>query len=159
MKFISLRALLFALFLLVLPAFSSCASNEAKLTRTAVDFYNALYQLDRKASIAQFFLPAVRKQIQKNEGSQYLKFLEEGMASAKNKPREPITPKDVRVRISGKFGVTWAETRQDNPLSQASPMKWVKVGGRWFLFQGPKDVLEKLGVFPLELLPEQNEKS
>jgi len=61
----------------------------------------------------------------------------------------------VKVQMAGNFGISWVEARQDEPLVQSSPVKWVLDGGTWYLFQGSEAEVKQFGEYPRELLQRQ----
>ncbi len=151
MRKIVLRfVVLFSLVLL-----SSCSSPNQDLRKRATDFYNIFTGATKEVTILDFLLPQVRARAREDEGIALFKKLQEALSKVPSGKVKPIEVEEVSVRISGNFGVSWIATRRDKPITQAPAIKWAKVGSNWYLFYGPKEVLDEIGVFPEELIPEE----
>jgi len=132
-----------------------CSSPEKALRARAVDFYNFLRGTRPDDSYLNYLSPARKAEIAKNLGAEQLKLLASTIGGRGRAQRDPINAGRVKVQMAGNFGISWVEARQDEPLVQSSPVKWVLDGGTWYLFQGSEAEVKQFGEYPRELLQRQ----
>ncbi len=133
----------------------SCSTAEENLKNRAVAFYNIFTGSNTKNSLQDFLLPPFRDEFSEGTAANNLKLLREAMRKNPAADILAVNPEEVALIISGRFGATWIEGKWDKPIAQMKPIKWVREGKTWYLYQGSPAQVEKYGPFPTELLPEE----
>lgn len=142
---------------LVIASFLSlcCCGPGQELKVRAVQFYNLFSGTTTNKTLEDFLLPDVKEELALGKGLEGIKAIQKALASSGRIGKFAIKEDEVQVRISGHFGVSWVEVPSDRPASQIKPIKWVKSGGSWFLYQATPAQIKKYGLFPPELLPQE----
>lgn len=135
---------------------SGCGGGERGLRVRAVGYYNYLTGAG-KMTKEDFISPAARKTMN-DEQYRALKLAQQELEKARQELRQGsrFTPKDVKIdeiaaKVDGKFGVTSVPYVYE-PASLIAQVKWVRVGGRWYIYAGSPAEVDAYGQFPSGLV-------
>lgn len=134
---------------------AGCGSPEKALRARAADFYSFLRGERPDDSYLDYLSPERKQEIGEKMGPAHLELLAATIGGRTNPQNPPTASRSVKAQVQGHFGISWVEARQDEPLMQSSPVKWVLVKGVWYLFQGSEAEVKQFGEYPRELLQRQ----
>ena len=135
---------------------TSCAPAQP-IERRAHGFYSFLTGHRPSASFKDYISPAFRSEITTEQGKTRLEMLTMALRPASGTELDAPELNDVRVLTEGDFALTWLEGRPDEPLTDSPPIRWVKTGGRWYLYFGTAKEYEQYKDFPSALHREEPE--
>jgi hypothetical protein len=112
-------------------------------------YYNFALGLSPKSKYTSFCSPAFVKSLPQrtldlaNEAT--------GRATKANPSQKPVDPREIRSATKGNFALTAASNKAGFTLRSLGTTRWVRVGGRWYLYRGSDAELTAYGTFPLDL--------
>jgi hypothetical protein len=126
---------------------ASCGLVSRPLEPAAAAYYNFMSGAVRGPKYSSFLNPAYRKALSKDQLGKIDGFMEG--SGKKNEHARLLKKSDVRAASLGSFGVS----APANPVTAMASggTKWVKDGGRWFLYLGNEAEVKKYGPFPVQL--------
>ncbi len=124
----------------------SCGLLPAKLDRRAADYYSFQVGHLPKAKYSSFLSPAYREIADKAGLSE----LDTAMrkATAPSERYERIKTVQVTVQQDGHFALTTVDASLGGTFRDGKPIRWVRDGGKWFIFLGSDAEIAKYGIFP-----------
>lgn len=153
---LSFKAGRFLVLLLLVASLGACNLVPAALEPAAVKYYNYMQGLTPGKSYSSFTSPAYRQSLSKETQSKLDDVLSR---SRKKNPRAiEARPADVRVAVDGIFGLTAAGAEASFAAQALGETRWVKAGGRWYLYLNSDAEISAYGQFPSNLrlpAPEQ----
>lgn len=145
-----LRIAAVAAALALLCCMSGCANSESGLKKRAAEYYSYMLGLTPKLSYSSFLTPAYRKTFTKAG----LKELNAKLAVAEaNKRYKPAQAKHVAVLIKGRFGYSNIGNELGQSYADIGPVRWVRVGSRWYVHMSTNAELSAYGPFPSDVSP------
>ena len=143
------------LFLLLLCSLVSCRTTlvgggaTAGLQKSAADYYNFRVGNLPGRDYSGFLSPAYRASFNKDD----LAALNRGNAPGKstNKRIETVKAANVVVSVDTNFAMTDVSPQLGFAFESMDPLRWVRVGSRWFLYMGSDHEVSEYGYFPVSI--------
>jgi hypothetical protein len=129
---------------------ASCGFVTPKLEPAATSYYDYMQGLDPGRSFSSFASPAYRKALP----AQSVKKFDEVMARGhkKNPRARPIKATEIRAATVANFGLTEAGPDASYATQTLGKTRWVRDGGKWYLFLGSDAEVKQYGQFPVQLV-------
>lgn len=124
-------------------------SATSGLQKTAAEYYNFRVGNLQGREYSSFLSPAYRNSFSK-EG---LEVLNKGNAAARasNSRIEKVTADDVAVSTEASFAMTDVPASLGFAFQSMEPQRWVRTGGRWYLYLGSDREVSEYGYFPVSI--------
>jgi hypothetical protein len=133
------------LLILVALLLASCAGQNVN-TR-ALRFYRMLAGQNPKDSMVNYLSPAFRDELEKQGKLKVFANLSQALHITSAKTKE-LKAQNIHSDRLGEFALTWVVGLPDEPLVGSTPMKWVRVRGKWYLYMGSDAELKAYKEFP-----------
>lgn len=137
---------------------SGCGGGEKALRTRALGYYNYITGAG-KMTREDFISPAAKKAMTE-EAFKGLRRANEELEKVRKEMRENsgFKPMEVKIdqiasKVEGKFGVT-SVPYVYQPASLIAQVRWVRVGGKWYLYTGGDVDVKAYGEFPSTLVIE-----
>jgi hypothetical protein len=134
---------------LVVLACCSCGLLPAKLEQRAADYYSFQVGHLPKAKYSAFLTPAYRAIANPDGLSQLDAAMRKSTSPSERYAR--ITAAQVTVQQDGLFAMTTVDSSLGGSFRDGKPIRWVRVGRRWFIYLGSDAEVEQYGMFPPNL--------
>jgi hypothetical protein len=138
---------------MALTALCGCTLLGGSLEQRAAGYYNYMAGKQPQVKYSSFISPAYRQAM----GSSTVKQLDEskGLGRQPNERYPDATAEHVSVSIKDQFAYTMVDPGLGDAFRAMPPVKWVKVGRRWYLYMGSDAEAGKYGPFPPDLSPRE----
>ena len=132
---------------------TSCGILGGGLDKRAALYYN--FMVGRKPNVTynRFLSPAYRNLFAPEELAKLDTAMQQGRTPNERLPS--ATASDVYISQAGTFALTTVNPKLDKIFAAFAPVRWVRVGGRWYLYSGSDAEYEAYGPFPQDLVPPQ----
>jgi hypothetical protein len=128
-----------------------CGMGAGGLSTRAAAYYNFMTGASSVGKASAFMSPAQRRALGKESVMQANQVLDPSMMPPSR--YTPAAGKDVAVASKGRFAFTMVRPELGNAFSQLDPVRWVRVGMKWYLFTGSTAETAAYGSFPPDLAP------
>jgi hypothetical protein len=128
---------------------AGCGLFGQPVARDAAQYYDYMLGLSPQTKYTSFYSPAYRESLPKQTID--LTDTAMGRASKKNTRQQPVNAKDVRSATLGIFALTAASDQPLSALGSLGTTRWVRDGGRWYLYFGSDAEIKAYGEFPPQL--------
>jgi hypothetical protein len=148
---INMKIITLSCAIVLLTVLAGCAGAESGLKHRAAQYYSYMVGLSPGTQYSSFFSPAYRKTFKKAT----LKKLnaEMSMSEEANTRYKPVQAKHISVLIEGRFAYSSVSSELGQAYGSVGPVRWVRVGSRWYLYSSSGAEASAYGSFPSGIAP------
>ena len=117
----------------------------------AASYYSFMAGALREGRYSSFVSPAFKRA----NGKDAIKQMDAMLDPSKLPPSsyDPAKASDVAVAVEGRFAITSIRPELGTAFTRLDPVRWVRVGLRWYIFNGNSAETQAYGQFPPVLTP------
>ena len=135
--------------LIAMLVLAGCGLWSGGVRSRAVAYYDFILGGSVTTNYSTYLSPAYRATFEPEALDELNRLMKPNMDSSER--FEHAGPDDIVVEARAKFAFTYVKPELGYPYSSMEPVKWVKVGNRWYVYNGFTPEVEAYGHFPVEL--------